>query len=169
MKAITLFVVFYFLLFASCIRDKSLDLSFYQYDPNAKLKKKMLFESKESRIPLAIDDYEYNSNDKISKISYYSGNYNHLVYYEVFKYKADTLDYKVRFHRNINSEYHLRDSTIFQYENDKLVHEKIFSTPAYYRENYKYEYSNDNLIKKSKKAMSSFSSTWSVIIRYEYY
>ncbi len=117
------------------------------------VKSKISYPSLESNQIGSIEDFEYNNKDQLLKKIYYGGNKEILYHYELFNYDINgTLIYKLNYHSNINSPtgFILLDSTKYLYSENLLVAEKITYPLAKYFEQYKYEYDEKYLIKKSK-------------------
>ena len=73
-----------------CTDDK--DLDFITYESNAKLKRTSMYSSADDKIPIAIiDEYEYDNQNRISKVSspmYDNGNIVGTVKYDLYEYNS---------------------------------------------------------------------------------
>ena len=117
------------------------------------VKSKIVYPSIESNKISSIEDFEYNNDGQLIKKLYYGGDREMLYHYELFKYDSKgELIIKLNFHSNINSPtgFILLDSTSYLYSGNLLVAEKITYPLANYFDQYKYEYDEKYLIKKSK-------------------
>ncbi len=140
---------------SSCVNDESDSTFLLEFDEDPKLKTISIFSSLESTEILSIIRYEYENEEygKLSKISYFGGDYEILINYVVFEYNSHSKPHKkINYNSNINSPtgFILLDSTLLSYADGNLIVEEIWYPLAGYVDSYKYEYANSHLIKKSK-------------------
>ncbi len=117
------------------------------------VKSKIVYPSLDSTRIVSREDFEYNNEGRLIKKKYYGGDRAILYHYELYNYAPNgDLIYKLNYHSNMNSPtgFVLLDSTNYLYAGNFLIAEKIIFPLVKYFDQYKYEYDNNYLVKKSK-------------------
>lgn len=92
---------------------------------------------------ISIEDFEYNSQNKLTKKNYYGENKETIFYYENFYYDNNgRLKNKVKYNKNTHSPtgFFTIDSTVYNYSDNLLVSKQIIYPQANTFDEVRYEY-----------------------------
>jgi hypothetical protein len=113
---------------------------------------KITYPTLESNQILSVEDFEYNSSNRLQKRIYYGGNRKIIYEYDEYIYDGNgLLTKKLNYHSNIysSSGFILLISTSYIYSNGLIISEQDTFPQAGYSEEYKYEYSSGQFLSKS--------------------
>lgn len=113
---------------------------------------KITYPTLQSNQIMSVEDFEYNSSNKLQKRSYYGGNREIIYEYDEYTYDGNgLLIKKLNYHSNIysSSGFILLISTSYSYSNGLIISEQDTFPQAGYSEENRYEYSNGQLLSKS--------------------
>jgi len=123
------------------------------YPKNAKLKRILLYNNIDSKEPISItEEFEYNEDGKISRISipyYEDGELIYVIEYKQFIYNdLGQLIEKKDFSYNANSGYRNLKNCIYTYSDDGYIEKELIEYPIINSFDYSlYEYNSNNLVK----------------------
>jgi hypothetical protein len=134
----------------------------------AKIQRKLLFNSVQDTIPRAVLKYQYDDMMNLKKINYCSAiSCDDICKYEIFDYSDNSvLKKKFTFHKVSDSiGWQVHDSTVFEYENGRLILKETFYTNLYSDKitiNYEYE------TEKLTKEYIYYNNQFDYLIVYDY-
>ena len=113
-------------------------------------------------------EYQYNIENKPEKIFYFQEDNSGTYYkYELFEYKDDMLNVKRTYHYVSDSEgWRMHDSTVYSYQDEKLISEKIFFNLTISNDTVTYEYIYENSTNVEKRKYNNQIFEW--LTKYDY-
>ncbi|MGB2867614.1 MAG: hypothetical protein WBD36_04130 [Bacteroidota bacterium] len=153
----TLVCLFASLLFVSCSNQGTTDPGNGQgknpsEDVTAGVKTKITYPTLDSDQPMSIEDFEYDSLNRLHKRSFYGGDREILYEYDDYFYDGNgLLTKRLDYYSNVNSPsgFLLLILRAYIYSDGLLISEQDTFPQAVFSEEYKYEYSSGQLVSKS--------------------